>query len=137
MKAYLTNLNPRLRGIFDIPTFLFFGIVQVIVRSTLIKKTKKISKFFWGGISQLANSPPCARLSQKSKKLEYQKSLLTLDLHGGAPKSLHSHIFNFYSFRVKLRTLSFQQLKLHLYAPFWLSQIRFKWNQYVENIRSS
>ena len=27
MKAYLTNLNPRLRGIFDIPTFLFFGIV--------------------------------------------------------------------------------------------------------------
>ena len=28
MKAYLTNLNPWLRGIFDIPTFSFFGIVQ-------------------------------------------------------------------------------------------------------------
>ena len=27
MKAYLTNLNPRLRGIFDIPTFLYIGIV--------------------------------------------------------------------------------------------------------------
>ena len=27
MKAYLTNLNPWLRGIFDIPTFSFFGIV--------------------------------------------------------------------------------------------------------------
>ena len=27
MNAYLTNLHPRLRGIFDIPTFLFFGIV--------------------------------------------------------------------------------------------------------------
>ena len=27
MKAYLTNLHPRLRGIFDIQTFSFFGIV--------------------------------------------------------------------------------------------------------------
>ena len=27
MKAYLTNLNPWLRGIFDTPTFSFFGIV--------------------------------------------------------------------------------------------------------------
>ena len=28
MKAYWTNLNPRLRGIFDILTFSFFGTVS-------------------------------------------------------------------------------------------------------------
>ena len=42
MKAYLTNLNPRLRGIFDIPTFLFFGTVYLVVVEVMAVSNTRI-----------------------------------------------------------------------------------------------
>ena len=45
MKAYLTNLHPWLRGIFDIPTFWFFGIVYYPFEFHNKNLAKKLSDF--------------------------------------------------------------------------------------------
>ena len=48
MKAYWTNLHTRLRGIFDISTFLFFGTVQptrIIEQHKMLFEMKGISNF--------------------------------------------------------------------------------------------
>ena len=46
MKAYLTNLNPRLRGIFDMPTFLVFGIVYRTLIDLGNKLVNYIGRYF-------------------------------------------------------------------------------------------